>query len=441
METFSRVILLMVVIICVEHMDSYHFVDIRLNWTLAETYCQDICNSHLASIHSESEFDEISALVDVSIGYNARAWFGLNDMVNELYFVYTDGTPFNFGNNTATPGNYPWARDSPADDNSNGNQDCCNLIRRRTTNIDFNDDECNETYPFLCNSCINETTTFTTSGSTITPSESPTPHPISAHPSISPSNIPTLSPSTNPLWTLIDNVPLSSTTELQHVSTGSISTTIRSTSTVSSSTSINDLLLWIILLNGVICIFCGMCAVAVFYVWQRDRNKNRDKIVKYVMEPKVQHQELEMGKRDDKYIWKPPLQLEQQIGVNSNTVTAITASAPSSPGMLPHRAMAMSIDSKISIEGMIEIKENEAMDDYDQFMGYSKQHEIVLPEMVSPGGSTRGSTTTNTNTNNGDVLTDEGTTDSTNPSTGTDEAKEPSSHPTYSNSPGANKLK
>lgn len=148
-----------------------------------------------------------------------------------------------------------------------------------------------------------------------------------------------------------------------------------------------------------------------------------------------------MGKRDDKYIWKPPLQLEQQIGVNSNTVTAITASAPSSPGMLAHRAMAMSIDSKISIEGMIEIKENEAMDDYDQFMGYSKQHEIVLPEMVSPGGSTRGSTTTNTNTNNGDVLTDEGTTDSTNPSTGTDEAKEPSSHPTYSNSPGANKLK
>ena len=70
------------------------------------------------------------------------------------------------------------------------------------------------------------------------------------------------------------------------------------------------------------------------------------------------------------------------------------------------------------------------------------QHEIVLPEMVSPGGSTRGSrrTTAGTNNTDGDALTDEGTTDSTNPSTGTDEPKEPSSHATYSNSPGANEL-
>ena len=167
MSSVCEAILYMIGASLIHSIHSYHFVNIHLNWSLAELYCQDVCNSNLASIHSESDFDAISSILNQSLELNRRAWFGLNDIVNELDFVYTDGTPFNFGNNTSTPGNYPWTVDSPADDSSNGNQDCCNLIRRSPRKTVFNDDECYETYPFICNTCINKTT------STFAPSETP----------------------------------------------------------------------------------------------------------------------------------------------------------------------------------------------------------------------------------------------------------------------------
>ena len=133
---------------------NYHLVNIDYNWTMAESYCQDICNSNLASVHSASDWDQLRTVLlesPLNDDYYARVWFGLNDRENEFQFEYSDGTPYNIYNYT-TPGNYPWVSDSPADNSvTSYNQDCGDILR--SGGWEWNDDECDETRPFVCNEC------------------------------------------------------------------------------------------------------------------------------------------------------------------------------------------------------------------------------------------------------------------------------------------------
>ena len=178
---------------------GYHFVDMSLNWSMAESHCQDTCNSHLASIHSQSEYEQINDLIRTSTSEH-RIWFGLNDIENEMQFVYTDGSPFDFASDITIPGTFPWARDSPSHggNNVNGDQDCGDLIFDKDAGYyDWNDDECYETYPFICNDCIDSTREPTLLPSTSFPTNSPSTIP-SITPSMAPSEIPTSAASSDP---------------------------------------------------------------------------------------------------------------------------------------------------------------------------------------------------------------------------------------------------
>ena len=172
---------------------SYHLVNISMNWSMAELYCQQQCNSNLASVHSQSQYDEIIEIVDTAfpdaihpLGLGFRAWFGLNDIQNEMHFVYSDGTPFNFGNDTSKPGLFPWVSDSPANDSIKGNQDCADIIKWynefHNAFFSWNDDFCYATHPFICNHC-----------DTISPTINPTIYPT-LNPTVNPFPSPTLNP-------------------------------------------------------------------------------------------------------------------------------------------------------------------------------------------------------------------------------------------------------
>ena len=120
---------------------NYYFVNVLLNWSMAESYCQTECNSHLLSIHSyidhvmaATKFEDVSNLNKFPEIPNfdryglRRAWIGIHDTAQEMSFSWTDGSPFDYGNETSTPGVYPWTDDSPRNVSVFDNdQDCGNL--------------------------------------------------------------------------------------------------------------------------------------------------------------------------------------------------------------------------------------------------------------------------------------------------------------------------
>eukprot|EP01084_Bolivina_argentea_P025081 46666_1 len=86
-----------------------------LLWSEAETYCQQHCNSHLASIHSNETFEEILNLAAKywhDGNYGSYIWFGLKDAGNHD-FAFNDNTSWDYG---TTLYQYPWSSNSPAPD-------------------------------------------------------------------------------------------------------------------------------------------------------------------------------------------------------------------------------------------------------------------------------------------------------------------------------------
>eukprot|EP01084_Bolivina_argentea_P115918 206068_1 len=176
-----------------------------LDWNSSELYCQQHCNSHLASIHSNKSFEVIKNLITTVIGRPAYfVWIGLNDYKNEGLFEWTDGTAVNFGNITNPMGIYPWNSNNP---NNYGGFQHSIAIKADTTNPA--DDGWNDlqgtayTLPFVCNSC---TTNYPTQPPTKQPTEpEPTVYPTlipttmpTIQPTLNPSNIPTFIPTNNP---------------------------------------------------------------------------------------------------------------------------------------------------------------------------------------------------------------------------------------------------
>ena len=99
---------------------DYFVSPIRLNWYGADQYCNDHCNSELASIHTGFDnlyiIDIIDNAPNISSLKNDGTWFGLNQIDfegNDGYtgiWNYTDETPFDFGNFYR---HYPWEHFQP----------------------------------------------------------------------------------------------------------------------------------------------------------------------------------------------------------------------------------------------------------------------------------------------------------------------------------------
>ena len=68
-----------------------------MNWEDADLYCQDTFGTHLASIHSSSDNDDVTG--DGTFwDTRSNVWIGLNDIDSEGDWVWVDGTLFNYTN-------------------------------------------------------------------------------------------------------------------------------------------------------------------------------------------------------------------------------------------------------------------------------------------------------------------------------------------------------
>lgn len=126
--------------------NSYIGVDYSLTFNAAETYCQEYYNSSLAIITTNSDNDAVyNAAVDA--GIDQYFWVGATDCLNESVWVWNDGTRVN--NNHYTN----WKSGEPG----GGISENCLQFR---TNKEWDDEECDDTYPFVCNAITNTTGTY-----------------------------------------------------------------------------------------------------------------------------------------------------------------------------------------------------------------------------------------------------------------------------------------
>eukprot|EP00484_Ammonia_sp_Unknown_P017445 CAMPEP_0197036650 /NCGR_PEP_ID=MMETSP1384-20130603/14099_1 /TAXON_ID=29189 /ORGANISM="Ammonia sp." /LENGTH=686 /DNA_ID=CAMNT_0042466847 /DNA_START=638 /DNA_END=2698 /DNA_ORIENTATION=- len=106
---------------CVGQMNKYILIKQALNWTDALSFCREIVGTDLASMHSEDDYQDVKALCQL----NGRCRIGLNDIVTEGTFVWSDGSSLDFGHNTSG-GVYPWFPGEP--NNSGGREDTGELL-------------------------------------------------------------------------------------------------------------------------------------------------------------------------------------------------------------------------------------------------------------------------------------------------------------------------
>ena len=130
-----------------------------MQWHSAKTFCL-LFGTNLASIHSESDFNETRNLCQnehPTITNGPSCWIGLNDVDNESVWKWEDGTVTDYGfiNNLSTnptSGIFPWATNNQNQSEPNdasGNEDC--VILWRLHDYKWNDASCDANYYPICN--------------------------------------------------------------------------------------------------------------------------------------------------------------------------------------------------------------------------------------------------------------------------------------------------
>eukprot|EP01083_Nonionella_stella_P303503 1050875_1 len=183
---------------------QYLFVEQKVNWAAAASYCQTTYGTSLASIHNETDNEQVSTLCQsscpsCSANWQHGCWIGLNDKANErhdspLGWVWLDGSAFDFEK---------WRENEPT---GGTDRDCVFIYPADYPNAGgsyqtkWADVECSATAYFLCNDPDPPTaqpTDAPTQPPTTNPSHSPTDTP-SNDPTINPSHTPTTNPSRTP---------------------------------------------------------------------------------------------------------------------------------------------------------------------------------------------------------------------------------------------------
>ena len=85
----------------------------------ASAYCATICNSKLASIHSQSDNQRAIDALKENPYSDRGAWIGLSDADDSDYWEWDDDTALDYGNLTNSHGVYPWAVGEPKFNTSN----------------------------------------------------------------------------------------------------------------------------------------------------------------------------------------------------------------------------------------------------------------------------------------------------------------------------------
>ena len=135
---------------------SYVLVENALNFTAAQSYCQEQLGTDLASIHSETEYDELIASISSSAHYLGDGvwiggvWIGLNRLNtnDDQTWEWTDGSPWDWGTNVSG-GVYPWIDFEP--NNKGGSEKCVTTAAWNDfKSKNWNDLWCSYEKYFLC---------------------------------------------------------------------------------------------------------------------------------------------------------------------------------------------------------------------------------------------------------------------------------------------------
>ena len=158
---------LIVISIYITSLSGYYLSPNSVTWPNASTFCQNYCNSHLVSIHSDDEYMHIGRIIDnsmditdvfngtgVSLGTN-EVWIGLRDFDQNGTgtWSWSDGSLFNFANDTSG-GVYPWRNGggSSKEPNNWAGDEWCTHLWVDYSNA-WNDNGCHGKYRFICNEC------------------------------------------------------------------------------------------------------------------------------------------------------------------------------------------------------------------------------------------------------------------------------------------------
>ena len=117
---------------------EYWFQSGTFTWDQAETYCVNTFGGHLASFHSDQEYDAVINALTTAHWAEPRGWIGLSDSVVEGTWTWSDGTSVVWTK---------WGAGQP--DNGGGGEDCAE------TNYVFpewNDNPCSVTVGAICKS-------------------------------------------------------------------------------------------------------------------------------------------------------------------------------------------------------------------------------------------------------------------------------------------------
>eukprot|EP01084_Bolivina_argentea_P091534 164774_1 len=143
--------------------NSYHLSLNTFEFQAAENYCIQHCGSHLASLHSVSDYYQLVNLITdttsdsvMNIKAKTNTFIGLNDIINNNIYVWTDGSTLDYLNNTVKRiGTFPFQFDEPGTDD-------CIIMEGLDAGGDYmlNDEKCTfldfteaaETM-FACNHC------------------------------------------------------------------------------------------------------------------------------------------------------------------------------------------------------------------------------------------------------------------------------------------------
>eukprot|EP01084_Bolivina_argentea_P057325 104746_1 len=119
----------------------YIYQDVELKWSDHDALCAFNYGTSLASIHNSVQDNDTRSLCNVN-----NCFIGLNDLETESILVWSDGTNFDYGNDTSG-GVAPWTGGNP--DNFE-NQDCVRLSQH-SNGGKWDDADCEYTYKGICN--------------------------------------------------------------------------------------------------------------------------------------------------------------------------------------------------------------------------------------------------------------------------------------------------
>eukprot|EP01084_Bolivina_argentea_P190813 327791_1 len=172
-----------------EYYTDYIMVESTKSWSDAETFCTDHFGSHLASIHTQTQNDQIYTICtnnkqSTAWSVFSGCWIGFNDLVQTGNYIWSDSSAIDFIN---------WRDGAP-----NSIAAHCSFIKVNDVNLQnyqWEDTTCESKsvlYRFIC-------ARYPTIYPTNNPSTEPTLEPTTNYPT-NPTFIPTIEPSINPTF-------------------------------------------------------------------------------------------------------------------------------------------------------------------------------------------------------------------------------------------------